>query len=135
MDPKDKVTKADEEWKKELTPEQYNVLREKATEAPFTGKYYLSKEDGMYRCAACGNALFSSDAKFESGSGWPSFYKPVSAESVKTIEDTSHGMIRTEILCGGCGSHLGHVFSVWPEETGMKYFCVNSCALDLEKKT
>ncbi len=129
----EQVIKSEEEWKKELTPEQYRVLRKKGTEAPFSGTYYHSTEDGMYRCAACGNTLFSSEAKFDSGTGWPSFYGPAHEGSVKEHEDVSHGMQRTEIMCGRCGSHLGHVFPDGPAPTGMRY-CINSCSLDLEKE-
>ena len=128
-----KVVKTDEEWKKLLTPEQYNVLREKGTESPFTGKYYLNKEKGVYVCAACGNELFTSDMKFDSHCGWPSFDKEIAGGKIKTHVDTSFGMVRTEILCGKCGSHLGHLFDDGPTETGMRY-CVNSLSLDFKKK-
>ena len=121
------------EWKEQLTPEQYRVLREKGTEAPFTGKYYHSEEDGMFHCAACGNALFSSTDKFDSGTGWPSFDKPATPGSVVEHVDESHGMRRTEIICGKCGSHLGHVFPDGPTETGLRY-CINSCSLDLKQE-
>ena len=127
------MPQTEEEWKEKLTPEQYHILREKGTEAPFTGKYYHSKEDGMFHCAACGNVLFSSDARFDSGSGWPSFYQPAYEGSVVEKSDDSGGMHRTEILCGKCGSHLGHVFNDEPTPTGLRY-CINSCSLDLEKK-
>jgi len=130
---KEKLQKTEEEWKKELTPEQYYVCRMKGTEPPFTGKYYQSKETGMYLCAACGNELFDSDTKFESGSGWPSFYKPLSEEHVETEEDRSHGMRRTEVMCGRCGAHLGHVFPDGPRPTGLRY-CINSAALKLDPK-
>ena len=126
-----KVTKSEEEWARELTPEQYNVLRQQGTEPPFTGRYVYSKEDGVYRCAACGNELFSSDTKFESGTGWPSFYEPAAAERVELREDSSHGMTRTEVVCARCGSHLGHVFPDGPEPTGQRY-CINSLSLDLD---
>jgi methionine-R-sulfoxide reductase len=127
-----KVVKTDEEWKKFLTPEQYHVLREKGTEAPFTGKYYLNKEKGVYVCAACGNELFTSDMKFDSHCGWPSFDKEIAGGKIKTVTDTSFGMVRTEILCGKCGSHLGHLFDDGPTSTGMRY-CVNSLSLDFKK--
>ena len=133
---KEKIQKTDEDWKKELTPEQYRVCRMKGTEPPFTGKYYHSKDTGMYLCAACGNELFDSNTKFDSGSGWPSFYKPISEENVETEEDFSYGMHRTEVNCGRCGAHLGHVFPDGPRPTGLRY-CINSVALKLnpeEKK-
>ena len=130
---KDKIQKTEEEWKKELTSEQYYVCRMKGTEPPFTGKYYHSKESGTYLCAACGNELFDSSTKFESGSGWPSFYKPSSEENVNTEEDLSHGMRRTEVMCGRCGAHLGHIFPDGPRPTGLRY-CINSVALKLEPK-
>jgi peptide-methionine (R)-S-oxide reductase len=126
-----KVDKTDAEWREELSPEQYSVLREQATEPAFTGKYVDVKDDGMYHCAGCGAALFSSDTKFESGTGWPSFYEPAVAEAVEIREDNSHGMARTEVVCARCGGHLGHVFDDGPNPTGMR-FCINSCALDLE---
>ncbi|MBI4139307.1 peptide-methionine (R)-S-oxide reductase MsrB [Candidatus Uhrbacteria bacterium] len=126
------IQKSEAEWRKELTPEQYHILREKGTEAAGTGKYYHSTETGMYHCGACGAALFSSDAKFDSGSGWPSFYEPATPDSVKLTQDDSHGMRRTEVTCGRCGSHLGHVFDDGPQPTG-KRFCINSLALDMKK--
>ena len=128
-----KVKKTDEEWRRELTPEQYHVLREKGTERPFSGEYEKTKERGTYVCAACGNALFSSDTKFESGSGWPSFYKPLSEESVATESDDSLFMERTEVLCSRCGGHLGHVFEDGPQPTGQRY-CMNSVSLKLQKE-
>ena len=130
---KRKITKTDEEWKQELTPEQYRVARQKGTERPFTGKYYDSKEKGIYKCAACGNELFSSDAKFDSGCGWPSFTAPTSEDNVRTEIDTSHGMVRTEVLCVSCDAHLGHVFDDGPRPTNLRY-CINSVVLDLDKE-
>jgi peptide-methionine (R)-S-oxide reductase len=130
----DKIQKTEEEWKKDLTPEQYKVLREKGTEAAFTGKYYKNHDSGMYVCGACGQELFSSDTKFDSGTGWPSFTEPANLEHVELKDDTSHGMVRTEVLCKKCGSHLGHVFPDGPRDKGGKRYCINSCALDFKKK-
>lgn len=127
------IEKTEAEWKEELTPEQYEVMRQKGTEAPFTGKFTNSKEKGMYICAGCGNELFSSDTKFDSGTGWPSFEGPISNENVETIEDTSHGMKRTEVVCRNCGAHLGHVFDDGPGPDGKRY-CINSVCLDLKKE-
>jgi peptide-methionine (R)-S-oxide reductase len=129
----DDKRRSEEEWRKNLTPEQYRILREKGTEPPFTGKYHDSKEQGIYKCAACGNRLFSSDAKFESGTGWPSFTDPMNLEQVELKEDVSHGMNRTEVLCKRCGSHLGHVFDDGPGKDGKRY-CINSVCLELETK-
>jgi peptide-methionine (R)-S-oxide reductase len=126
----EKVIKSDEEWRAELSPEAYEILRKAGTERPWTGRYVDEKADGTYRCAACGNPLFSSETKFESGSGWPSFTDPVFGEAVETRTDTSHGMVRTEVTCARCGGHLGHVFDDGPGESGLRY-CMNSCALDL----
>jgi len=125
--------KSEKEWKEELSPEQYYILREKGTEAPFSGKLYHNKEKGIYSCAACGSALFKSDTKYDSGSGWPSFFEPVSKEAVNEHQDTSLGMARTEITCGNCGGHLGHVFPDGPKPSGLRY-CVNSISLDFKKK-
>ena len=127
-----KVVKSEQEWREQLTPEQYEVLRRAGTEPPFTGAYVHEKASGMYRCAACEAPLFSSDTKFESGTGWPSFTEPAVADAVELLEDRSHGMIRTEVRCRRCGSHLGHVFPDGPGPTGDR-FCINSCALDLDR--
>jgi methionine-R-sulfoxide reductase len=127
------INKTEEEWKKELSAEQYHILRQKGTEAPFTGKFYLNKEKGIYVCGACGNELFTSDMKFDSGCGWPSFDREIEGGKIITRKDSSHGMIRTEILCARCGSHLGHLFDDGPTDTGMRY-CVNSLSLEFNKK-
>jgi peptide-methionine (R)-S-oxide reductase len=127
-----KITKTDDEWKKDLTPEQYDVLRGKGTEAPFTGAYVHEKKEGTYMCAACGNPLFPSDAKFDSGTGWPSFDEALPG-AVEFVEDKTHGFTRTEVLCRMCGSHLGHMFKDGPTETGKRY-CMNSVCLSLEEK-
>jgi peptide-methionine (R)-S-oxide reductase len=124
--------KSENEWKKNLTPEQYRILRERGTEPPFTGKYVDEEKDGTYHCAACGNSLFSSDAKFDSQTGWPSFDQAMPG-AVKEIEDNTMGMKRTEVVCARCGSHLGHVFNDGPTKTHMRY-CLNSVCLDLEEK-
>ena len=128
-----KVQKTDAEWKKELSPEQYNVLREAGTERPFTGEYTMHFEDGDYKCAACKAVLFDSEAKFESHCGWPSFDKAADNDALIEREDRSHGMVRTEILCASCGGHLGHLFNDGPTETGKRY-CINSAALGFKKE-
>ncbi|NJL27962.1 MAG: peptide-methionine (R)-S-oxide reductase MsrB [Thermoanaerobaculia bacterium] len=127
----EKVTKTDAEWREELTPEQYRVLREKGTERAFTGEFWDEHRQGTYRCAGCGETLFDAATKFESGSGWPSFWQPVENGSVATETDVSHGMRRTEVLCARCGGHLGHVFPDGPKPTGLRY-CINSISLDFE---
>jgi peptide-methionine (R)-S-oxide reductase len=127
----EKVQKTDEEWRAELDPERYAILRQAATEAPWSGELLVSHEDGVYKCGACGAELFRSDAKFESGSGWPSFFQPISEDAVELEEDLTHGMRRVEVRCGTCDSHLGHVFPDGPAPTGERY-CINSLALDFD---
>lgn len=127
------LQRSEEEWKRELGPEQYRILREKGTERPFTGVYWNEHADGIYRCAGCGEALFDSRTKFDSGSGWPSFYDALDRKKVKEHVDTSHGMRRVEVTCAKCGGHLGHLFPDGPRPTGMRY-CVNSASLTLEKR-
>jgi peptide-methionine (R)-S-oxide reductase len=127
------VAKSEQDWRQELPPERFQVLRQAATEPPFTGKYNHDKTDGIYRCGACGAELFDSTTKFDSGTGWPSFYEPKTAEAVELVEDRALGMVRTEVRCRRCGSHLGHVFDDGPRPTGERY-CMNSIALDLEPR-
>ena len=128
-----KIKRTETEWVKKLSPQQYQVLRQCGTEPPFTGKYYHNNKNGNYYCAACGALLFTSDAKYDSGSGWPSFYAPTNNKNITEVRDTSHGMVRIEIKCAHCGSHLGHLFPDGPQPTGSRY-CVNSLALDFEEK-
>ena len=128
-----KVTKTDAEWRQELTPEQYRIARQKGTERAFSGEYAHTKDEGMYKCVCCGEPLFSSETKFDSGTGWPSFYQPISDENVGTDEDNSFWMRRTEVTCKSCGAHLGHLFDDGPRPTGLRY-CINSACLTLDKK-
>jgi peptide-methionine (R)-S-oxide reductase len=127
-----KIVKSEEDWKQQLTPEQYEVLRNKGTERPFSGKYYMHKEKGIYTCSACGEELFQSDTKFDAGCGWPSFYSVLDSSKVVYTKDTSHGMVRTEITCAKCGGHLGHVFDDGPPPTGLRY-CINSVSIEFKK--
>jgi peptide-methionine (R)-S-oxide reductase len=129
----EKITKTPEEWRENLTPEQYEICINKGTEPPFSGKYCDSKENGVYKCVCCGEPLFKSDTKFDSGSGWPSFWDPVSEDKIQYISDKSLGMVRTEVNCNKCGSHLGHVFDDGPKPTNLRY-CINSISLSLDKE-
>ncbi|WP_417840925.1 peptide-methionine (R)-S-oxide reductase MsrB [Terasakiella sp.] len=129
----DKIKKTDEEWRQKLSPDEYAVCRQHGTERAFTGRYWDTKTPGVYHCAGCGEALFDSDTKYDSGSGWPSFYQPLDPDSVEENRDTTHGMIRTEVHCAKCDSHLGHVFEDGPQPTGLRY-CINSLSLKLHEK-
>ena len=129
----EKITKTSEEWKEQLSPEQYNICINKGTEPPFSGKYCESKKKGIYKCTGCGEPLFNSNTKFDSGSGWPSFWEPISEEKIESISDTSLGMVRTEVNCDKCGAHLGHVFDDGPKPTNLRY-CINSISLFLKEE-
>lgn len=129
----DKMTKTEEQWRQELSPEAYAITRQCSTERPFSGKYWDLHDNGMYSCVCCGTSLFDSETKFDSGTGWPSFWKPVVEEHVEEVRDSSHGMMRTEIRCRRCGAHLGHVFEDGPKPTGLRY-CLNSAALDFKPR-
>jgi peptide-methionine (R)-S-oxide reductase len=128
-----KVKKSDEEWREQLTPAQYAVCRQKATERPFTGEYYFKNEEGTYKCVCCGADLFTSATKFDAGCGWPSFWEPIEKENIQEEMDYSHGMERVEVMCKNCGAHLGHVFEDGPDPTGLRY-CINSVSLTMDKK-
>ncbi len=129
----DKVTKSPEEWRQQLTPEQYHVARERGTERAFSGKYWDTHTQGTYKCICCGEPLFTSDAKFDSGCGWPSFFVPLKDENITELKDTAYGMVRTEVRCSKCDAHLGHVFEDGPNPTGLRY-CINSASIDLDPK-